>query len=81
MEELAILMASGLGKRMQPLTLTRPKPLIEVSNLPMIETVIQGLLANRKIDDICIVVGYLRTQFEYLNKKYSKIKIILIMRM
>ena len=39
----AILMASGLGSRMRPLTNTTPKPLIKVNNTPMIETVINAL--------------------------------------
>ena len=39
----AVLMASGMGTRMRPLTLTTPKPLIQVNGVPMIETVINGL--------------------------------------
>ena len=49
--ENAIIMASGLGTRMRPLTLKRPKPLIEVNNKPMVETVIDSLL-TRNINKI-----------------------------
>ena len=39
----AIIMAAGIGKRMRPLTLTIPKPLIKVNGVRMIDSVIQGL--------------------------------------
>ena len=71
----AILMASGLGTRMQPLTNTTPKPLIKVGDKPMIETIIDAL-QNSSISRIYIVVGYLSEQFDYLLKKYQNIEII-----
>ena len=44
--EIAILMAAGMGTRMRPLTETIPKPLITVHGKPMIETLIDGLNAR-----------------------------------
>ena len=71
----AILMASGLGSRMRPLTNTTPKPLIKVNNTPMIETVINALEMAR-VEHIFVVVGYLGEQFKYLTDKYSNVSII-----
>ena len=39
----AMILAAGLGKRMQPLTLTRPKPLVEVGGRRMIDYAVAHL--------------------------------------
>ena len=70
-------MASGLGTRLRPLTLTVPKPLLKVGGVVMIESIIDGLLANN-ISEIHIVTGYLKDCFAYLPDKYPNADIDLI---
>ena len=71
----AIIMAAGIGKRMQPLTLETPKPLIEVNGQRMIDTVIKALHKNG-ITEIYIVVGYLKEKFRVLLDEYTGITLI-----
>ena len=58
----AIIMAAGIGKRMQPLTFEIPKPLVKVNGVRMIDTVVEGLRLNG-ISEIYVVVGHLKEQF------------------
>lgn len=71
----AIIMAAGTGSRMRPVTLETPKPLVKVNGTRMIDTAIDGLLAN-SISEIYVVVGYKKEQFNQLQEDYPFIKLI-----
>ncbi|MBQ7038459.1 MAG: NTP transferase domain-containing protein [Clostridia bacterium] len=71
----AIIMAAGIGKRMQPVTNTIPKPLVKVNGKRMIDTVIEALHQNG-ITEIYVVVGYLKEQFRCLETEYSGLTLI-----
>ena len=71
----AIIMAAGKGKRMLPITLNTPKPLVKVNGIRMIDTVIKGL-HNNGIFEIYVVAGYLKEQFYSLEKEYPGVTII-----
>jgi N-acetyl-alpha-D-muramate 1-phosphate uridylyltransferase len=54
----AMVMAAGLGKRMRPLTATRPKPLIEVAGRPLLDHVLDRLRAAG-VQKVVVNVHYL----------------------
>jgi len=58
----AIILASGRGTRMKPLTDTTPKPLIKIAGKPIIEHNIEKI--HKQVDEIILVVKYLSEQFK-----------------
>ena len=70
-----MILAAGLGKRMQPLTLKTPKPLLEINNLTLLERAV-NLLINHGVQEISINVHYLPDQIQsFVNKKKYQVKI------
>ena len=56
---LAAILAGGYGKRLRPLTIERPKPLLEVAGKPILLHLIEWL-KYYGISDIVLLVGYLK---------------------
>ena len=59
----AMIMAAGLGKRMRPLTATRPKPLIEVNGKALLDHVLEKLRAAG-VRKVVVNVHYLADALE-----------------
>lgn len=63
MIDTAMLMAAGLGKRMRPLTATRPKPLVKVASKPLMDHALDRLAAGG-IKTVVVNVHYLADTVE-----------------
>lgn len=59
----AMVMAAGLGKRMRPLTATRPKPLIEVAGKSLLDRALDGVAAAG-IEHAVVNAHYFADQIE-----------------
>mgnify|MGYP006100607725 CR=1 FL=1 len=71
----AMILAAGIGKRMQPLTLKTPKPLLEINNISLLERAI-NLLIDCGVEEIIINVHYLHEQIKiFLNKNKFRAEI------
>ena len=55
---IGVVMAGGEGSRLRPLTLGRPKPMVPILNVPVMEHIIM-LLKRHGITDIVITVHYM----------------------
>lgn len=68
----AVLMAGGKGERLRPLTLERPKPLLEVGGKAIIDYNVEELMANG-IKNIFVTVNYLREQImeHFLDARFG----------
>jgi len=68
----ALILCAGFGKRLNPLTLDTPKPLIELNNVSVLETCI-NLIESLDIKEIFINTFYLKDQIHnFINKKNFK---------
>lgn len=71
----AVMLASGFGSRMMPVTASRPKPLVSVNGVRIIDTLLDALLAAG-VEEIWLVRGYRGEMFDELLEKYPMIRFI-----
>ena len=70
-----MILAAGIGKRMQPITFKTPKPLIQIGKKNLLERAIK-LLIDHGVEEIVINVHHLPGQIkDFINKKKYKIRI------
>lgn len=68
----SMILAAGLGKRLRPLTLTTPKPLIPLKGIPLLQRAIDSLSAAQ-MDTIVINTHYLGEQIEAYIENRAKL--------
>ena len=74
----ALILCAGFGKRLNPITLNTPKPLLEIKNVSMLQRCI-NLIEKLGIQKIIINTFHLKNQFsEYLNNKNFNLEIKII---
>ena len=74
----AFILCAGFGKRLNPLTLDTPKPLIKLNNITVLETCI-NLIESLGIKQIILNTFYLKDQIHnFINNKKFKSKILII---
>ncbi len=74
----ALILCAGFGKRLKPITLNTPKPLLEIKDISMLERCI-NLIEKLGIQKIVINTFYLKDQFsEFLDKKNLSLDIKII---
>ena len=59
----AVILAAGRGGRLGPLTEMRPKPMLPVANRPILESVVETVVAAGA-DEVVLVVGYRRDRIQ-----------------
>jgi len=67
----ALILVGGFGTRLRPLTLTKPKPLVEFGNKPMILHQVEAL-AEAGVTDIVLAVNYRPDVMESAVAEYEK---------
>ena len=76
----ALILAAGYATRLYPLTIDKPKPLLEINKKPMIESILDKINSVKDIEMVFIITNhcfYEAFKFWLNNYIYSK-KIILI---
>lgn len=68
----AVILAAGKGKRLMPITSSRPKPMIPLAGKPILEYTILGL-KDAGINEILVIVGYKKEAIrEYFGNGQGK---------
>ena len=74
----ALILCAGLGKRLNPLTLEKPKPLLELNNITLLENTI-NLIKKLGIKKIFLNTFHLKDQIsDYLKEKKFNIAIDIV---
>jgi mannose-1-phosphate guanylyltransferase len=64
----AIILAGGMGLRLRPLTVDRPKSLVEVNGRPIAEHQLKQLASEKLVDGVVFACGY---KWERIREKFG----------
>jgi N-acetyl-alpha-D-muramate 1-phosphate uridylyltransferase len=74
----ALILCAGFGKRLNPLTLDTPKPLIKLNNIAVLKTCI-NLIESLGVNEIFLNTFYLKDQIhDFINEHNFKSKITIV---
>ena len=74
----ALILCAGFGKRLNPLTLKKPKPLLQIKNQTILEDCIDTIIKLR-VENIFLNTFYLSEQItDYFKDKHFPVKINII---
>ena len=66
-----VIMAGGQGSRLRPLTLTRPKPMVEILGRPVIDFV-KDAMQDASVDTNVVTTGYRGEQLEHHVESWTQ---------
>ena len=78
-DAIALILSAGMGRRLRPLTLEMPKPLVKIGGIPIIEHQLQAMKANG-IRKIVVVLGYKSSMIEDVLLKSEHDKFLKIIK-
>jgi len=74
----AVILASGMARRLSPLTDNLPKCLVDVAGVTILERIVSSLLKNN-VDDIVITTGYLEDKIKnFIQQKFPQLKVLYV---
>jgi NDP-sugar pyrophosphorylase family protein len=74
-----VILAAGRGKRLSPLTSTRPKHLLPIVGQPLLRLVAETA-ADSGIDELCVVVGYGSEMVKNALRNFSRARISFVLQ-
>lgn len=70
----AVVLAGGIGTRLRPLTLDKPKVMVKVKDEPLLAHILRGLKSH--VEAAVLVVGYLKEQvMDYFGSEFEGLRI------
>ncbi len=72
-----VIVAGGVGSRLRPLTLSRPKPLVPLAGKTLLEHIIEWFRANG-FNDILVTAKYLGSMIKEYFSSYSRVKVLVV---